>query len=187
MKGTSQCTSQVRDDFMQHCRINELTNPPVKQQLRFKLTDGLWIVNVYSAFIFDNTFCQTITLSIMIALFFSTFLLHTKLHVNRLILVSLFMLCFCCMLQLCWFAVQHWKWMISSIFCFQLAVLVMEAQGGAWLASQSVFIWVAFYSVKDIFPFSAIQVSNDKCEENEDKYLATKGETEKTHRLPPIC
>lgn len=53
----------------------------------------------------------------------------------------------------------------------------MEAQGGAWLASRSVFIWVAFYSVKDVFPFSAIQESNDKCEENEDKYLATKKET----------
>lgn len=58
---------------LQYCRINELTNPPVKQQLRFKLTDGLWIVNLYSAFIFDNTFCQTITLSIMITLFFSHF------------------------------------------------------------------------------------------------------------------
>lgn len=86
------------------------------------------------------------------------------------------MLFFCCMLQLCWFAVQHWKWMISSIFRFQLAVLVMKAQGGECLASRSVFIWVAFYSVKDVFPFSAIQVSNDKCEENEDKYLATKRE-----------
>lgn len=97
------------------------------------------------------------------------------------------------MLQLCWFPVQHWKWMISSIFCFQLAIVVMEAQGGVRLASRSVFIWVALYSVKDVFPFSAIQVSNDKYEENEDKYLATKRETEKTlftwkkpHRLPPI-
>lgn len=55
----------------------------------------------------------------------------------------------------------------------------MKAQGGVCLAYRSVLIWVAFYSVKDVFPFSAIQVSNDKCEENEDKYLATKRETEK--------
>lgn len=59
----------------------------------------------------------------------------------------------------------------------------MEAQGGARLASRSVFIWVALYSVRDVFPFSAIQVSNDKYEENEDKYLATKRETEKKNYL----
>lgn len=60
--------------------------------------------------------------------------------------------CICCMLHLRSEAVRHSNWIVSSVFCAQQANPVMEAQGAAWLASQSVFIWMAFYYIRDVSP-----------------------------------
>lgn len=105
----------------------------------------------------------------------------TKFHLNHLMLGLCSTACLFCMLHLRSKAVRHRKWMVSSVFYMQCAKPVMEAQGVAWLASQSVFICMAFYYIQDVSSPDAKYTTQTPSvvsnlwqeEENEDRSMQT--------------